>query len=176
MSVETRDQDLSYINRVYAWKAGWKMFEHNPLTGIGLFNFPDANGAKYWPEPGRKVWLQPHSLYVQTAAELGLVGIAAFGWFLWSLYQLNRKIRQNAKGRYPKWVQYYPTACNFSLFVLLFTGYSSHSLYRSTWYLLAAMTACMYSLTQQSPKDLETVPVEPVAVKRWDAVAVGASS
>lgn len=174
LSVENRDQDISYMNRIRAWHAGLKMMEHNPLTGVGVGNFADANGAEYWPGTGRKVWLQPHSLYVQVGAELGIVGVIAFGWFLWSLFQINRKIRNDTKksGEYPKWLQYFPTACNFSLFVLLFTGYSSHSLYRSTWFLLAAMSACAYSLTR--PETQETAPVEEKhpALKSWDTVPV----
>jgi len=175
MSVEQRDQDLSYINRIYAWKAGWKMMQHNPLTGVGMYNFADANGAVYWPGQGRKVWLQPHSLYVQTGAELGIVGVVTFAWFLWSMYQLNRKIGRNTQGRYPKWVQYYPTACNFSLFVLLFTGYASHSLYRTTWYLLAAMTACTYALTRPAAQQ-EAVEAKPVPFAKWAPVEAGVSS
>src|SRR5205814_6441413 len=101
LSVENRNQDESYVNRLYAWRAGLAMMEHNPLTGVGMHNFVDANGSKYWPAPGRKHWLQPHSLYVQVGAELGIIGVAAFGWLLWSLYGLNRAFRRitaNASG------------------------------------------------------------------------------
>jgi O-antigen ligase len=153
LSVQNRNQDESYVNRVYAWKAGLAMMEHNPVTGVGMHNFVVANGTKYWPGPGRKHWLQPHSLYIQVGAELGIVGVAAFAWVLWSLYRLNRAIKKNARSsNLQKWVQYYPTACNFSLFVLLFTGYTSHSLYRSTWFLLSAISACAYSLTKPAPE------------------------
>lgn len=167
LSVENRNQDESYVNRIYAWRAGFAMMEHNPLTGVGMHNFVDANGSTYWPGPGRKHWLQPHSLYIQVGAELGIIGVAAFGWLLWSLYGFNRVIRKitaNAAD-YPKWLKYYPTACNFSLFVLLFTGYSSHSLYRSTWFLLAAMTACAYSVVKQQATAAEA-PAEVVTAAR----------
>jgi O-antigen ligase len=179
MSVEQRDQDLSYVNRVNAWKAGLAMMIHNPLTGVGMYNFPEANGMKYWPGSGRKVWLQPHSLYIQTGAELGIVGVAAFSWFLWSLYGLNRAIRRSTEDRkYPKWLHYYPTACNFSLFVLLFTGYAAHSLYRSTWYLLAAITSCAYSLTARDTTEKSRAKTNRLTLKTdgWSAVRAGASS
>jgi O-antigen ligase len=177
-SVEQRNQDPSYVNRILAWKAGLKMMEHNPLTGVGMYNFPDANGGEYWPGTGRKVWLQPHSLYIQLGAELGIIGVAAFAWFLWSLYGLNRSIRKAVAGNntYPKWLQYYPTACNFSIFVLLFTGYSSHSLYRTTWYLLAAITACTYSLTVGSAKEREAMPLKRVTADSYAMAGAGVSS
>ena len=150
LSVQNRATDESYMNRVHAWHAGLLMMEHNPLTGVGMMNFSEANGGKYWPMPGRKHWLQPHSLYVQVGAELGLAGVAAFGWFLISLFKLNRKIKKAAQeSSWPNWFRYYPTACNFSLFVLLFTGYAAHSLYRNTWFLLAALTSCAYSLVKE---------------------------
>jgi O-antigen ligase len=183
LSVEQRNQDESYTNRVLAWKAGLAMMEHNPLTGIGMHNFADANGAKYWPAPGRKHWLQPHSLYIQVGAELGIVGIAAFFWFLWSLYNLNRSIKKKSAmlANCPKWLRQYATACNFSLFVLLFTGYTSHSLYRSTWFLLAAMTACAYRLIQREAADkTETTPAKldrlPVETEHWATVRAGVTS
>lgn len=177
MSVEQRNQDPSYVNRVIAWKAGLRMMAHNPLTGVGMYNFADANGGEYWAAPGRKHWLQPHSLYIQVGAELGAVGVAAFAWFLWSLYKLNRRMSKNVKqGSYPKWLEYYPTACNYSLFVLLFTGYSAHSLYRSTWFLLAAMTACAYPLVKPSAEEHHVAPIEPAPVESWAAVGSGVSS
>lgn len=178
ISVEQRDQDPSYVNRIIAWKAGLKMMEHNPLTGIGMDNFADANGGEYWAAPGRKHWLQPHSLYIQVGAELGIIGVTAFVWFLWSLYALNRRVRKSVMGQsnYPKWLQYYPTACNFSLFVLLFTGYSSHSLYRSTWFLLAAITACTYSLVKASAQEQHPVAVERGPIESWAAAGAGVPS
>jgi O-antigen ligase len=168
LSVQNRDQDESYMNRVHAWHAGLAMMEHNPLTGVGMLNFAEADGGKYWPLPGRKHWLQAHSLYVQTGAELGVVGVAAFAWFLFSIFKLNREIKKASQrfDHWPKWLKYYPTACNFSLFVLLFTGYAAHSLYRSTWFLLAAMTSCAYSVVSESLAAEKQAKPDRVLVRR----------
>lgn len=150
LSVEQRDEDLSYTNRVLAWHAGWAMMKHNPLTGIGATDFAVADGGKYWPGPEPKLWLQPHSLYIQVGAELGIIGVVAFGWLLLSTFRLNQEVNQFGKSSpiCPRWLQNFATASNFSLFVLLFTGYAAHSLYRSTWFLLAAMSACAYSFRE----------------------------
>jgi len=147
ISVETRDQDASYLNRKLAWQAGWAMWKDYPLTGVGAGNFPDADGAKYWPnpDPTRRIWLNAHSLYLQLLAELGLFGVLAFGYFVFQLYRLNHNISERLVrlDNTPKWLKFFPTACSLCLFVLLFDGYSSHDLYRSTWYMLAAMSACV---------------------------------
>ena len=72
----------------------------------------------------------------------------AFGYFLYVLFTLNGRIAEAfAKiDDIPKWLRLFPTACSLCLFVLLLDGYSSHDLYRSTWYMLAAMSACVSAM------------------------------
>ncbi len=153
ISVENRNQDESYLNRKLAWEAGWAMWKDYPLTGVGAGNFPDANGGKYWPnaDPTRRIWLNAHSLYLQLLAELGLCGVLAFGYFVFQLYRLNNQMSEGLArlDDTPKWLRFFPTACSLCLFVLLFDGYSSHDLYRSTWYMLAAMSACVGAMTSE---------------------------
>ena len=121
------------------------MFKDNPLTGVGTGEFSNANGAKYWPGPRPKLWLNAHSLYIQLLAELGLVGVLAFTFFLVTLFRLNRRLSQQlaSVADCPSWMRQFPTACMLTLLVLLFAGYSSHNLYRSTWYMVAALTASL---------------------------------
>jgi O-antigen ligase len=154
--VETRNQDESYLNRKLAWEAGWAMWKDYPLTGVGAGNFPNADGAKYWPnaDPSRRIWLNAHSLYLQLLAELGLFGVIAFGYFVFQLYRLNGQMSEGLArlDDAPKWLRLFPTACSLCLFVLLLDGYSSHDLYRSTWYMLAAMSACVSTMiSEQAP-------------------------
>lgn len=165
ISVENRDQDESYLNRKLAWQAGWAMWKDYPLTGVGAGNFPDADGAKYWPnaDPTRRIWLNAHSLYLQLLAELGLFGVMAFGYFIFELHRLNRRLSEKFARLEdtPKWLRFFPTACSLCLFVLLLDGYSSHDLYRSTWYMLAAMSACVGMMIS------EHVPVQEPLRARW---------
>ncbi len=56
------------------------MFESNPITGVGAGNYEFANGTKFWPGEGRKIWLDAHSLYFKILGELGLIGIITFRW------------------------------------------------------------------------------------------------
>ncbi len=144
-SVEHLKNDESYQNRIISWKSGLHMFEDHPLTGVGIGNFPDANGEKYWPiKNGVRIWLQPHSLYVQAIAETGLLGTSAFLLLLISMVRDNRKLRRMLReGEAPGWIKNFPLAANFSILGLLICGYSAHLLYRHTWYELAAMTSAM---------------------------------
>jgi O-antigen ligase len=135
-------QDESYLNRIRAWKAGGNMFLNNPLTGVGPGQFPNASGSEFWQ--GRvKLWLQPHNLYVQLGAELGLVGIVTWLLFITSVLKTNLSLRKvlASQPELPAVFRFFPQACLFSLLALLVSGYSGHLLYRNTWFELAALTA-----------------------------------
>src|SRR3954470_1052188 len=66
-------------NRYDYWRVAWRLFEHHPLAGAGASGFapewlrrrPFAEGAH-----------DAHSLYIETAAELGLVGLALLAGLL----------------------------------------------------------------------------------------------
>ena len=136
-------EDESYQGRVAAWHAAWDLFKSNPLTGVGATMFIDSRGA------ASGHWLNVHSLYFQVLAELGLLGTFAFGLFIFSIFQQNQRMRRELeKSRdHPQWLDSFPRACNLALMGLLVAGYSSHSLYRDTWYLLAGFsTAAMFVL------------------------------
>ena len=136
-TIQALSQDESYQGRVQAWEAAWQMFKNNPLTGVGPTMFSDARGA----ESGH--WKNVHSLYLEIIAELGLVGTVAFAAFLISIFRENRRLTRQLKAirACPSWFREFPTACNLSLIGLLIAGYSSHSLFRDTWYFMAGLTS-----------------------------------
>jgi probable O-glycosylation ligase (exosortase A-associated) len=155
-TVESLQNDASYQHRVVAWHCAIQMFEDSPITGIGAGVFAVAAGTKYWPSlPGhRRAWLQPHSLYFQIISELGLLGTIAFGSLIFNIFRSNARTGRelSAVSDVPRWLQRVPVACSFSMFALLFLGYSAHSLYRSTWYMLAGITAATVNLAAQYTK------------------------
>jgi hypothetical protein len=80
--------------RLDIWAVGATIFAQHPLFGVGFAGFP----AAFTPEvvrisevPGLSpdsIMLArgPHSIFVGTAAELGAIGIALLGLFLWRVY------------------------------------------------------------------------------------------
>ncbi len=77
--------------RLEIWATALRMFEDAPLLGTGPGTWMIERVA--YQEAGELNWYQPHahSQYFQTAAELGIVGLAAgviaFGSVAWLLYR-----------------------------------------------------------------------------------------
>jgi putative inorganic carbon (hco3(-)) transporter len=91
--------------RLDFWEASLTMFGQSPVTGIGLNGFSDAYlGLE---QPGRTYLgggiLEPpetaHSLYLNTLAEQGLIGVAALLLLLGAFFALCVRLRRSADPR-----------------------------------------------------------------------------
>lgn len=164
-TVDHLKTDESYQNRVRSWQGGIAMFKSNPLTGIGPGNYAIANGEKFWPGPGRKVWLQAHSLYFQLLGELGLIGIVTFGGYLICVFRLNFRLRKQLKIlQTSAFLQNAPGLCSIMLCQLLFAGYAAHVLYRSTWFtvgVISASVSLLPILRQPVTQEESSAPLSP---------------
>ena len=68
--------------RVELIKVAVTMVQASPLAGVGLNNFI-VRLPEFWQTLGLTYWLQPvHNLYLLLAAEIGMVGLIVFLWFL----------------------------------------------------------------------------------------------
>jgi O-antigen ligase len=144
--VKNENVDESYLLRKYCRVAGWHMFLDYPITGVGAGVFKFANGGDYWPAPGKKHWLQAHNTYIQLLAEMGIVGTTIWLIFFFSFLRITWKLRAYFRTRsdLPGVFRYYPSACLFSVTVMLVNGYSTHQLYSGAWYFLAALSGALY--------------------------------
>ena len=73
----------SSTTRIYLVLTAWEMWLDNPVIGIGWRGFPTLIN-EYAP-PGYPWWSlvdEPHTVVAAVAAELGLVGLIAFVWFV----------------------------------------------------------------------------------------------
>lgn len=141
-TVDHLKDDESYQNRILSWEGGIRMFESNPLTGIGAGDYVDANGVQFWPGDGQKRYLNAHSLYFKVLGELGLLGIITFGGYLVCVFRLNIRLGKELADRdVSKFLKILPGTFSIVLLQMLFAGYASHDLYRSTWFVMGAMAA-----------------------------------
>ena len=148
VSVATgKEKDESYDAHAMAREAGYHMMMDYPITGVGCGQFPIADGQKYWPSKGEKLWENPHNLYIQVAAELGIIGVATWLAFMVPFVSMTRRLKLLFKtpeyeGLHPA-LKNFPRACMFSLAALFIGGMFGHTLYRHTWYMLAGMTVAL---------------------------------
>ena len=131
--------DASNELRLEVWKAGQKIFLHNPLVGVGAGQFPTAYGLIYL-RGEHKAWMNPHNLLIQIACELGIVGLAAFVYFF---AQIVRGLQFALRRRSSETELNYQTAvaCSVMCVGIILLSLVGHTLYRPFWYLLAGLVA-----------------------------------
>ena len=74
------------VERTYMWDAGLRMFRDHPLTGVGLQDMHPIYERYRLPQARESVG-HLHSVPVQILATMGIVGLAAFGWLLVTLFR-----------------------------------------------------------------------------------------
>jgi len=70
--------------RVLMWGAGLRMFRDHPITGVGLQDLHALYDQYRSPLATERAG-HLHDVFVQIAAQMGVVGLAAFGWLYASL-------------------------------------------------------------------------------------------
>jgi len=89
--------DYSLQGRLNFWRAAGAAFGDHPLTGTGPGTF-GAVHARYQRDV-RYYARDPHSLYLQIAAEMGIAGILAGAVLLWSAARLWLRVLASSAGR-----------------------------------------------------------------------------
>jgi putative inorganic carbon (hco3(-)) transporter len=95
------EKDETATIRIGLWKAGLRMFQDNPVFGVGLGNFPHTFATHYNDfstkrsyAPGE--WV-PHSIYIQALSELGVMGSLPLLAILFLFFRLNGLTRKRLK-------------------------------------------------------------------------------
>lgn len=70
------------MNRIAVWSDTLRLIKDHPLLGVGMDNF-SRRFPEYVTQPAA-AWgpVTPHNLWLTVAAEMGLVGLAAFAWLM----------------------------------------------------------------------------------------------
>jgi putative inorganic carbon (HCO3(-)) transporter len=147
-SIISEERDASSENRILAWIDGVQLFIGRPLAGVGAGAFAWARLEKF------HVFLNPHNMYVQILAELGLIGIIAYFFFIRDLFKINLFIRRKSRantGNLPI-MEPIARATIISCSSLMISGIFAHSAYRYTWFILAALTVVSERLIIEQQK------------------------
>lgn len=138
--------------RMAGWKASWRMFKQQPLTGVG------AGGKNYigyrlnnQVDDGLPSANQSHVLYGEVLAEFGLFGAGLFLGLIVSIWRCCRWARSHL----PKNTDDDPFPANLAgailtaLVLLLVFGVGGHNFYRPLWLWLAAWSGALYMHAQR---------------------------
>lgn len=61
--------------RLQFWSDAWRLFASSPLVGVGPGNYHS------------RLWFHAHNVLFSAAAETGLIGLAALGFLIWSIWR-----------------------------------------------------------------------------------------
>jgi O-antigen ligase len=87
------EEDPTASLRLSLWKSGMRMFHDHPLLGVGPGNFGSQFDSRYDASTQVAGTWAPHSIYVQSLSELGLLGTLPL-LAVWILF-----FRMNARTR-----------------------------------------------------------------------------
>lgn len=125
-SVGPKEAQTSGEGRLRGLEIGLKLWERNPLTGVGPGAWRPGTGSK----------IESHNLYGQLVGELGTPGLVAFLAILAGFWLNLRRVAAIRK-EYPEWsndlVFQIASAVGMGVFLLLFMGNFGHNLFRFSW-------------------------------------------
>lgn len=134
--------------RIQVWKRGLHIIANNPITGVGISNFPIAEGMMHRYVKGEN-WMQPHNSFIQVAAEIGLVGFYFFMVLL-------RRVGQTAHALFAGARSDEERRLGLSLWLVLVgflvTGFFLHSAFATIFDLMIAISVGAQRIYQMLPQ------------------------
>jgi O-antigen ligase len=125
-SLGPKNAEESAYSRIEFFLQAMALWQQNPLTGVGPGTFGHAVGHG----------MQAHSLYGQTPAELGALGVVAVIVIVWC-FRRNAREAARLYQEHPWWEQDFTyhviQSAWLAVVLLLFMGIGGHNLYRYNW-------------------------------------------
>ncbi len=126
------------------WGAGLRMIAGRPFLGVGAGAFPWAYGSGDFGPPQM---MSSHNVYIQVFSTTGMVGLITWIVFLYTLVTTLRQIPGRAANLPDnRWYTLFRNGLLVILIALFVSGMFGHSLFRYTWYMVAALTATMVNI------------------------------
>ena len=136
-SGSTYSEDKSTADRVEGYHIGFRIFQANPVFGVGPGNWSSYRMRRV---DGRK--LLPHNLTGQIVATRGALGTLTFIGFLMSSFAFGIRTwrkRRRGKTRWDRASAALCLTCMFTLFLMLVSGLGAHNLERGHWAWIPAL-------------------------------------
>jgi O-antigen ligase len=143
--------EYSFRGRISENLAAWRMFVDHPITGVGLHNY-GVNYQTYSREIGldsRREERTPHSLYLEIASEMGLLGLSWLGVFLWVIISGLRQARNELKDIGLREYEGLVMAIGVSLLGFLITSLYQHLAYPRYFWILFGIALVIPNVVKQ---------------------------
>lgn len=103
-SISITPDNFAVVERMAHWQAGWRMFEDNPLDGVGIGNF-NARYPDYFVRTQFRISQgHAHNFYVHVLAETGVVGLLLYLTLTLGFMLLAGKVAWSADGGYARFL------------------------------------------------------------------------
>lgn len=122
-TIASYEEDASAMGRIHAWETAENIILRRPLTGVGAAAFTSA-WASYAPGDAGATPYVAHNLFLEVAAELGLVALLGFCVLIFACTRgVFRVIRLGREGGVPEEARALVAAIGGYLVCQLFAGF-----------------------------------------------------
>ena len=140
--------DESAAHRIEAWQTAIYMAASNPLTGVGISNFPQMyySYTSHW----RNRQIAVHSMWFQVLGEIGLIGFVLFVAMIWTSFKINSEtIRRLEQARAPPFLQATAAGLQAGLAGTCASGTFLSQAYTWPVYIIIALIAALANQTKE---------------------------
>jgi O-antigen ligase len=158
---EAIDPDSSFGERKLLMTVAWIMFADRPIIGVGAGNYTthfdayaDETGSAFRQWEGVGARRYPHNLYLEIAAETGVIGLLLFGAGIVACFALLRRARLAHTERGDRFLVGVARGIEVALVGHLVTSLFLHGAYPRHLWLLFGLAAAVARVAQPSSDPL----------------------
>ncbi|HUH12250.1 MAG TPA: O-antigen ligase family protein [Longimicrobiales bacterium] len=154
------DVDSSFAERLLLVETAWEMFARNPALGVGAGNYTARFGeyaehrgsaARDYTDPDAARF--PHNLYLEVAAETGLLGLALFTAVLAAAFLTLARARLAFRGRDDPGMARLARSLQLALAGYLVSGLFLHGDFQRYLWVQLAMAAAFGAMAARLPRE-----------------------
>lgn len=144
-------EDKTSQSRIAHWKAGIEIVRQHPMLGMGYKNWLPYYNEHY---NGREL---PHNIFIECAAELGIIGLSVFFFMVFATFVTNRNTRYIARNRLSNnaFIFHMAHGLDGALIGYLVSGFFVTVLYYPYFWINLAMTVALNNTARKMADDTD---------------------
>lgn len=133
--------------RLEGLEHGFKLWMQSPITGVGAGCYAVARGVEFG------IYMSSHNMLGELIAESGVIGLTAFGFFIWAVFTTLRRARRwlirNGETADNRMMYGLIDGIMVSYGLLFLLGLAGHNLYRYNWFFFGALVTVIWQQVAQ---------------------------